>query len=142
MEQTSRSRRGSFVTGRARGLRAGGNQAEGRLWLELKDRGLGGYKFVRQFPIGPYFADFLCRKLMLVVELDGNQHAGNARDALRDKYMNDLGYSVLRIWSHDVLGRPAEVFETILAVLDGCLAKKVAAADLRYYPSIQKIEPK
>ena len=141
METASRSRRESFTTDRARDLRDGDNHAEGRLWLELKDRRLGGHKFVRQFPIGPYFADFLCRKGKLVVELDGSQHADSAYDARRDQYMNTAGYSVLRFWSHDVLSQNDEVLETVLAVLDGRLTEKTVAFDLRYFPSKHEFIP-
>jgi very-short-patch-repair endonuclease len=135
MEEQSRSRQQSFTTDRARNLRDGENHAEGRLWLELKGRKLGGYKFVRQFPVGPYFADFLCRKQKLVVELDGSQHADNAYDARRDQYMNGLGYSVIRFWSHEVLSKTTEVVETILAALDGRLVEKTIVFDLRFFPA-------
>ena len=86
-DKQSRSRRKKGTTTRARSLRNAGNQAEALLWEELKDRRLGGYKFVRQFPLGPYYADFLCREHKLVVELDGSQHAGRASDRLRDAHM-------------------------------------------------------
>ena len=33
-----------------------------------------GLKFRRQFPIGPYVADFCCHSLKLIVELDGGVH--------------------------------------------------------------------
>jgi very-short-patch-repair endonuclease len=65
-------------------LRQSDNDAEGKLWNELRDRRLNGHKFVRQLPIGLYFADFACRELRLVVEIDGSQHAGDRRDAIRD----------------------------------------------------------
>ncbi len=135
MEVPTRSRRKSFTTPRARALRDSDNHAEGRLWLELKDRRLGGYKFVRQFPVGPYFADFLCRSFKLVVELDGSQHAVSEHDEKRDSYMNAAGYSVIRFWSHDVLRQTDAVLETILAVLEGRLAARVSTFDLRYYPA-------
>ncbi len=63
------------TTNRARSLRQSDNDAEAKLWTELRNRRLNGYKFVRQVPIGKYFADFACRSEMLVVELDGSQHA-------------------------------------------------------------------
>jgi very-short-patch-repair endonuclease len=47
-------------TARARQLRAADNEAESALWSDLRSRRLNGLKFVRQFPIGPYFADFAC----------------------------------------------------------------------------------
>jgi len=132
---TSRSRRRSGTTERARALRKGDNLAEGRLWTELQDRKLGGFKFVRQLPIGPYFADFACRERRLVVELDGSQHADSEYDRRRDDFMNDAGYSVLRFWSHEALSETTSVCETILAVLTGGLTERTIAPDLRYLPA-------
>ena len=97
----SRTRRKPGTTERARSLRRGGNLAEGRLWVELQDRKLGGHKFVRQHSIGPYFADFACREARLVVELDGSQHAESLRDRARDAFMREAGWSVIRFWSHE-----------------------------------------
>jgi very-short-patch-repair endonuclease len=76
---------------------------------------LGGYKFTRQLPIGPYFADFACRKQKLVIEVDGSQHADSTYDRNRDEHFRALGYSTLRFWNHDVLKHRTSVCETILA---------------------------
>ena len=128
----TRSRRKPGATKRARSLRQGENQAEAMLWLELKRRKLGGHKFTRQLPIGPYFADFACREKWLVIELDGSQHADSSYDRRRDEYMRANGYSVLRFWSHDVLKHRTSVCETVLAALDERLADDVTAFDLRF----------
>ena len=54
-------------------------------------------------PIGPYFADFLCRELRLVIELDGFSHdVAPHRDCARDDWMSGDGYSVLRFTNDDV----------------------------------------
>ncbi|QND61045.1 endonuclease domain-containing protein [Mesorhizobium huakuii] len=128
----TRSRRKTGTTQRARKLRQGDNQAEALLWLELKARKLGGYKFTRQFSIGPFFADFACREKWLVVELDGSQHADSSYDGRRDDFMRAQGYSILRVWSHEVLKQRTSVCETILAVLDGRLAEGTIVSDLRF----------
>lgn len=47
---------------------------EKSFWLEVRDRKLGGFKFRRQVPIGPYIADFVCVEKMVIVELDGPLH--------------------------------------------------------------------
>ncbi|RWI35387.1 MAG: endonuclease domain-containing protein, partial [Mesorhizobium sp.] len=99
----TRSRRKQGTTQRARNLRQAGNQAEALLWLELKARRLGGYRFTRQFSIDPYFGDFACRERWLVVEVDGHQHADSSYDRRRDTFMRAQGYSILRFWNHDVL---------------------------------------
>ncbi|MGJ7041108.1 very-short-patch-repair endonuclease [Shinella sp. BE166] len=64
-------------TDRARQLRQVDNDAETWLWSDLRARRLNGFKFVRQLAIGLYFADFACREKMLVIEVDGSQHAGS-----------------------------------------------------------------
>ena len=56
---------------RPRQLRRNASDAENRLWYVLPNRGVGGYKFVRQMAVGPYIADFACREAALIVELDG-----------------------------------------------------------------------
>jgi very-short-patch-repair endonuclease len=102
-----------------RRLRSDSTDAEYLLWYELRNRALNGYKFVRQFSIGPYFVDFVCRRKKLVVELDGSQHNDNAYDMRRDAWLNTQGYSVLRFWNAEVLKERKEVLATILAVLEG-----------------------
>ena len=127
-----RSRRRPGTTARARELRHGDNLAEGSLWSELKDRRLGGHKFVRQHPIGPYFADFACRERRLVVELDGSQHADAAHDRRRDAFMREAGWSVIRFWSHEARSQTRSVCETILAALGGAFEGDVVAGDVRF----------
>ncbi len=105
----------------------------------MKAKKLGGYKFVRQMPIGPYFADFACRGQRLIVEIDGSQHAGSSYDRQRDEFMRGEGFSVLRLWNFDVLKNTRSVFETIFAALEGRLAEDVAAADLRFVFAARKI---
>ncbi|KKZ87960.1 hypothetical protein B5K05_04980 [Rhizobium phaseoli] len=123
------------TTARARSLRQSDNDAERNLWNELRDRRLSGHKFVRQLPIGPYFADFACRELRLVIEIDGSQHADNPRDAIRDAFMTGNGWSVVRFWNVDVLRELPSVLDTILAVCDGRLTERVEAPDLRFFPA-------
>ncbi len=54
-------------------------------------------------PIGPYFADFLCRASRLVVELDGNSHDGRiAFDQARDAFLANDGYQVIRFSNQEV----------------------------------------
>jgi very-short-patch-repair endonuclease len=131
-EGESRSRRKPGATKRARGFRKAGNQAEALLWIELKARRLNGFKFVRQFPVGPYFADFLCREAKLVVELDGSQHAGSAHDEKRDAFLTAQGYSVLRFWSVDMLRDREAVLATIVEALEGWLTASVNAPDMKF----------
>jgi very-short-patch-repair endonuclease len=119
-------------TERARELRQQENPAEASMWVTLKDRKLGGYKFVRQLPIGPYFADFVCRSAKLVVEIDGSQHVDSSYDRQRDAFMSRLGYAILRLPSGTVLRKRAEVCDAILAVLNGYTAENVETIDMKF----------
>ena len=106
-----------FATGRSRQLRANSTNAELRLWCRLRSRSLGGFKFIRQEPVGPYILDFVCREQKVIVELDGGQHATDSRDVSRDKWLAEHGYQVLRFWNNDVLGNMAGVLDVISAAL-------------------------
>ena len=105
-------------THRARQLRNNATDAERRLWGHLSRRQLGGYKFSRQMPVGPFICDFLCREKGLVVELDGGQHAECSADARRTAYLRSQGLSVLRFWNNEVTGNSAGVLTTIIAELE------------------------
>ena len=93
--------------------------AERRLWFQVCNRHLAGYRFRRQHPIGPYFADFACVERHLVVELDGGQHlAGQAADRRRTADLQHRGWRVIRFWDDDVLKHPQLVLEAILLELN------------------------
>lgn len=105
-------------TNRARVLRADDTSAEARLWNELRDRRLGGLKFVRQTPIANHYVDFLCREHKVVVEVDGATHSTDAEmanDAARGDHLRQLGYRLFRTSN-------ADVYENLDGVLDALLA--------------------
>ncbi len=108
----------AISTERARTLRRRSTDAELVLWRHLRDRQLGGFKFVRQEPVGPYCADFACRERRLVIEVDGGQHADSAADRLRDAALHELGYRTIRVWNNDVLGNIEGVLEMLKAELE------------------------
>ena len=58
----------------ARALRGNMTDAEQKLWFRLRQRQLGGVRFRRQVPLGPYIADFLSYEAKVVIEVDGGQH--------------------------------------------------------------------
>jgi very-short-patch-repair endonuclease len=104
-------------TERARELRNRATPAERALWRYLSRSQLGA-KFSRQMPVGPYFADFLCREHKLVIELDGHSHdIDPGRDIARDRYLRDSGFRVLRFANADVLGNVEGVILSIRAAL-------------------------
>src|SRR6188768_4273018 len=93
----------SRLTPLAKNLRKAGNIAEDKLWHALRNHNLNGVKFSRQVPIGDFVADFACRDLKLVIELDGSQHIDRPADKTRNDIMNTLGWSVARFPSGDML---------------------------------------
>ena len=103
----------------ARRLRRDQTEVERRLWSHLRDRRLDGWKFRRQEPIDIYFADFVCKDAMLIVELDGSQHAEERAeyDAARTRKLLGAGYRVIRFWNNDVTGNLEGV---LIAILEAC----------------------
>jgi len=70
------------------------------VWQLVRDRQIGGVKFRREHPVGPYTLDFVCLELKLDLEIDGKEHwsvAGRQHDAERDAYLRSLGFEILRI---------------------------------------------
>lgn len=97
----------------ARMNRHAGILSEVLLWNELKRSALG-VKFTKQKPIGNYIADFYCKELKLVVEVDGSSHDDKYEyDVGRDEYMRSIGITVLRIEDKDVKQDMPRVLEWI-----------------------------
>ncbi len=81
------------------------SEAEWILWSNLKNRGMG-VKFRRQVPIGRYIVDFLSMEIKLVIEVDGGQHGNRKQiehDEIRDIYLKNEVYTVLRVWSLELI---------------------------------------
>jgi very-short-patch-repair endonuclease len=113
------SRRVPFdQTQRARGLRANATRHELMLWHLISRL---RPKFTRQLPIGFYFADFACRQAKLIVELDGSQHVNSERDARRDAFLAQEGWTVLRVWNNELDSNPDGVFDAIVNRAAECL---------------------
>jgi len=104
----------------ARSLRSNSTDAERLIWRSLRNRTLFDCKFRRQYPIGPYIADFVCIEKRLIVELDGGQHVDNVmQDEVRTAYLQAQGYRVLRFWNNDVLSQTTAVLEAIQGAVNG-----------------------
>ena len=115
----------------SRRLRRNATIAEQRLWYRARSRSLCGMKFVWQEPIGPYIVDFVCRERRLIIEVDGGQHAENDRDAIRDLWLRDHGYQVLRFWNNDVIENTDGVLEAIAEVLRASPSPRLPSGRLR-----------
>jgi len=103
----------------ARRLRIEQTDAEHRLWSRLRGSQLEGFKFRRQHPLGPFFADFFCLEAKLVIELDGSQHADQLdRDERRTEFLRGAGYEVLRFWNYEVISEIDVVIQRIADALE------------------------
>ena len=105
----------------ARDLRRDSTIAEKRLWAQLRNRKLHGLKFVRQAPVGPYIADFLCREGGLIVEVDGATHSTAAElgsDKRRTEALAAIGYRVIRVQNEEVMRGMDQVLARILKALN------------------------
>jgi very-short-patch-repair endonuclease len=102
---------------RSRDLRINSTKAEFPVWRYLRNRQLGGFKFVRQKPIGHYYVDFVCRDRQLIVEVDGGQHANSEDDRKRDAELAALGYRIVRMWNNEVLENIDGVMQMLLSEL-------------------------
>jgi very-short-patch-repair endonuclease len=92
------------LTTHARSMRREPTEPETRLWLALRAKRFEAVKFRRQKVIGPYIVDFAARDPMLVIEVDGDTHAGRERqNAERTHYLEQQGYRVIRFSNQDVM---------------------------------------
>jgi ATP-dependent DNA helicase RecQ len=92
------------MIGRARNLRRQATPPEQLLWTVLRNGRIGGLKFRRQHPIGPYVVDFYCHGIALVIEVDGMSHEDKvSQDSEKTKYLEQQGLRVLRVTNEDVV---------------------------------------
>lgn len=82
-------------------------KAEACLWkYVLRASQLKGYPFRRQRPVLHYIADFMCKELLLIIEVDGITHqyeGAAAKDAIRQQALEAIGFTVLRFTDEQVL---------------------------------------
>ncbi len=64
--------------------------------------------------MGRFIVDFVCVERLLIIEIDGGQHAEQAEyDQHRDAWLRSQGYTVLRFWNHEVMQQLEGVLEQI-----------------------------
>jgi very-short-patch-repair endonuclease len=101
---------------RARELRQSAGLAPARVWEQVRGGAIDGHKFRREHPVGPYYADFACRRLRLVIEIDGGVHALDHvrdKDERRQVEIEALGWTVLRFTNDEVLMEPWKLAEAV-----------------------------
>ncbi|CAN5718306.1 hypothetical protein BH11BAC4_BH11BAC4_12710 [soil metagenome] len=80
-------------------------EEENKIWQELRNRNIDGYKFRRQHPIAGYIPDFVCLEKKLIIEIDGGYHNHKEQqifDSAREKWLSDFGYSMIRFTNEEV----------------------------------------
>jgi very-short-patch-repair endonuclease len=97
-------------------LRKNLTSAEASLWNLLKSRQIEGIKFRRQYSVGNYIADFCCPSEKLIIELDGAVHGDYyqiEKDTMRDRYLEGLGFKILRFENRFIFQDPDYVVSEI-----------------------------
>lgn len=100
----------------SRYLRNNSTLGEVLLWQELRAGQIDGFKFNRQKPLGRYIVDFYCKKLSLVIEVDGESHNhadAPIRDRKRQDILEQFGLSFLRFDDLDVKRNISQVLGEI-----------------------------
>ena len=120
------------LTHRAREMRKAMTEPEKRMWYQLRAKRFEGAKFRKQKVIKDFITDFAANNPKLVVELDGDSHAGQEDyDARRTKILEAEGYHVVRFLNSDVMTNMDGVLTRISEVI----------ADLRARPPLPTLSP-
>ena len=105
-------------------LRKEMTKAEACLWKYVLRAGkMKGYPFRRQRPVLNYIADFMCKELMLIVEVDGSIHELEEvmnNDKVRQQALEEAGFIVLRFTNEEVLTN----IQWVYSCLEDWIAKK------------------
>ena len=110
----------TYSSGLAKFNRQHPTEAEEKLWEELRNRKLAGFKFRRQHPIEAYIPDFVCLEKKLVVEVDGAYHNDEEQrknDEFRTLTLKKNDYRLIRVTNEDVLNKTNWVLEEIKKAL-------------------------
>ena len=105
-------------------LRKEPTPAERKLWAVIRNDQMG-VNFRRQHAIGKYIPDFVCLEKKLIIELDGSQHLEQQEyDQERTKYLESLGYKVIRFWNNEVTKNIDGVILAILLAMEDEVSKE------------------
>ena len=89
----------------ARYLRNNMTSQERKIWNIIRNRQFYGFRFLRQYVIGTYIVDFICRSEKIIIEIDGGQHNETEKiklDEERTNFLNLKGYKVIRFWNNEI----------------------------------------
>jgi very-short-patch-repair endonuclease len=103
-------------------LRKSLTKSEACLWkYALRAKQLKGYQFRRQRPVLQYIADFFCKELMLIIEVDGITHdneISQTKDIQREEQLARAGFKIVRFTDEDVLNNMAGVISELERIID------------------------
>ena len=107
--------RNGNLTANSKALRKNMTKEERHLWYDfLKSLPVTVH---RQKPLGNYIVDFYIASSKLIIELDGSQHyeeSGMQKDAERDGWLHNAGYTVLRYSNAEIHSNFRGVCQDIL----------------------------
>ena len=96
-------------------------KAEACLWKYALRAKQMGYTFNRQRPVLNYIADFMCKELKLIIEVDGYTHLLDdviKNDIIRQQRLENAGFKVIRFKDEEVLKEINSVSKIILLTID------------------------
>ena len=103
----------------AKKLRKNATFTERLLWKYLPAGQLNGYRFLRQKPIDEFIVDFYCKRLRLVIEIDGVTHnEKQIYDKRRENRLKELGFTVLRLDGYYILENITGVLDLIMNCIE------------------------
>jgi cyclase len=100
--------------------------AEEVLWMHLR-KGMNGYKFRRQHPLGPFIVDFFCHKVKLIIEIDGSIHNNDDtrnNDITRQNDLEKMGYTIIRFSNVEVYKQIDIVLNKISEIVNNIIKTK------------------
>ena len=106
-------------------LRRESTPAEHKLWSRIRNDQLGvafrrqHANALRPFRVGKYIPDFCSPQAKHIIELDESQHLEQEEyDEERTKYLELLGYKVIRFWNNDVMNNIEGAILTLIHALE------------------------
>lgn len=92
------------------------------LWKNvLHNRQMKGFQFRLCRPVLDYIAEFICRELLLIIEIDGISRFDAFAQPInpkRDATLKEIGFTILRFSEWEVLNRRERVIEAIEKWID------------------------
>lgn len=104
------------------------------LWKNiLSNKQMEGYQFRMCRPVLNYIVDFICRELLLIIEIDGISPYDafvQPIDPKRAEDLEQMGFTVLRFSEWEVLNKP----ETVAQVIEKWINKHAIGAAVKTKP--------